>query len=136
MTAALVAAQPIVNAVLEAVRAQDLPIGDSAAPAREGTKPWVVAWFDSGTLGPHTLASRDAWDITVTAHCLGLSAEAARIAAAKFAVAAQSLHRTTVAGRTFHIPEQITALPVSRDDDANPPIFDAVTEWRFRTSPA
>lgn len=134
MTAPLIHAQPIVDAVLTAVRQQGVPIADGELPIREGTKPWVVAWFDAGTLGPNTLAAQDAWSVTMTAHCLGLSAEAARIAAAKLAVAVQSLYRTTVAGRVVQMPEQITAMPVSRDDGADPAEFDATVEWRLRLS--
>jgi hypothetical protein len=34
------------------------------------------------------------------------------------------------------MPEQLTSLPLQRDDDLNPPLFDAVSEWRIRTTPA
>lgn len=135
MTAPPSAVQPVINAILAAARQQGVPIGDSVMPTREGTKPWIVAWFDAGALGPHTMTSQT-WTVTLTAHCLGLSAEAARIAAAKLATALQSLHRQIVGGQLIQWPEQTTALPVSRDDDANPVQYDATVEWRLRTSPA
>jgi hypothetical protein len=34
------------------------------------------------------------------------------------------------------MPEQLTSLPLQRDDKLSPPLFDAICEWRFRTSPA
>lgn len=134
MTAPPPTAQPLVDAVLSAARQQGLQIGDGSVPPRDGTKPWIVAWFDAGTIGPRTLSSRDAWTVTLTAHCLGLSAEAARLAAAKLAGAVQSLYRQTVGGQLVQCPEQISAMPVSRDDSANPAQYDATVEWRFRTS--
>lgn len=135
MTAPPSAVQPVIDAILAAVRQQGVPIGDSVMPTREGTKPWIVAWFDAGALGRHTMASQ-AWTVTLTAHCLGLSAEAARIATAKLAAAVQSTYRMNVGGQLVQWPEQTTALPVSRDDDTNPPQYDATVEWRLRTSPA
>jgi hypothetical protein len=33
-----------------------------------------------------------------------------------------------------HYPEQLSALPLSRDDTATPPLFDLAVEWRLRTS--
>jgi hypothetical protein len=52
----------------------------------------------------------------------------------KLADAVYSLWNTTVDGRTVQYPEQLTALPLSVDRDADPDIYDYAIEWRFRTS--
>lgn len=135
MTVPILSPQPLVDAVIAAVQARGVPFGDGTVPTRDGTKPWIVGWFDAGTHDDDSLRGNDGWSVILTAHCLGLSAEAARIAAAHLAVALRNVYGTTVDGRIVHAPEQITALPVSRDDTTTPAQWDAVVEWRLRTSP-
>lgn len=133
MTTPILSAQPLVDAVISAVQARGVPFGDGVVPTRVGTKPWIVGWFDAGTTDDDSLRGDDGWSIVLTAHCLGLSAEAARIAAAYLTVALRAVYGTTVAGRVVHRPEQLTALPVARDDTQTPVQWDAVVEWRLRT---
>lgn len=136
MTTPILSSQPLVDAVIANVQARGVPFGDGKVPTRDGTKPWVVGWFDSGTTDDDSLRGADGWFIDLTAHCLGLSAEAARVAAAHLTIALRELYGTVVSGRVVHRPEQLTALPVARDDTQSPAQWDAVVEWRLRTSAA
>jgi hypothetical protein len=81
MTAAVTSpAQPLMAAVRDAVTAAGVPFGDSRAPAREGSKPWIVAWADAGVWVPRTMTG-SAYSTVLTCHCYGLTADSARIAA-------------------------------------------------------
>lgn len=131
-----VAVQPIVSAVKTAVESRGVLFGDGGKPANVGTKPWIVAWPDGGTYSSRSLRGGDGWSMVLTAHCVGLTPESARIAAAKLSGALYSLFLTTVDGRQVQFPEQLSALPLQRDDDSDPPLFVQIVEWRLRTSPA
>jgi len=93
-----------------------------------------VAWFDAGTVTDASLRARDGFDVVGTFHCYGQTPDAARFAYRALTTAVLSLHGQTVDGRVMWLPEQLTALPLSRDDEVD--LFDAVCEWRFRSSPA
>lgn len=71
---------------------------------------------------------------TIVCHCLGLTAESAAIGEAKLAAAVYGLYQTTVDGRFVQYPEQLSALPLARDDDVSPPLYNLVVEWRLRTT--
>lgn len=131
MTTPTVNAQPVIDAVRSAVTAAGVPFGDSKMPTRDGTKPWVVAWFDPGTVGARTMRGGDGWSTVGTFHCYGLTADSARIAARIVADAVRGLRGAPAAGRAITITEQLTSLPVSRDDAVNPPTYDAIVEWRL-----
>jgi hypothetical protein len=136
MSTPIISAEPLITAVVTAVEGRGIPFGDGKVPTRVGTKPWIVGWFDSGTHGDDSLSGNDGWSVDLTAHCLGPSAEAARLAAAHLAAALRDLYGTTVDTRVVHAPEQLSALPAARDDTTTPPQWDAVVEWRLRTSAA
>jgi hypothetical protein len=131
MTAAVTSpAQPLMAAVRDAVTAAGVPFGDSRAPAREGSKPWIVAWADAGTWTPRTMTT-SAWSTVLTCHCYGLTADSARIAARLLADALRSLAGGRIADGLLRLPTQEAALPVSRNDADNPPTYDATVEWRL-----
>jgi hypothetical protein len=131
MTAAVTSpAQPLMAAVRDAVTAAGVPFGDSRAPTREGSKPWIVAWADAGVWVPRTMTG-SAWSTVLTCHCYGLTADSARIAARLLADALTSLAGQPVAGRLVRRPVQQAALAVSRNDADNPPTYDATVEWRL-----
>lgn len=134
MTVPVVDARPVVDAIEAAVIAGGVAFGDGVKPADVGTKPYVVAFFDSGTVDNRSLKSRDGWVITGTFHNSGLTPDAARIATVKLRAAILGLHGQTIAGRQVKMPENLVARPMDRDDDADPPLFIQVDEWRLRLS--
>lgn len=133
MTAPVVDAQPIVAAI-KAALAGDVLLGEGVKPKNVGDEPYVVAFFDAGTVGNRSLVSRDGWSLVGTFHASGLTPESARVAVRKLRAAILGLHLTTVGGRTLLMPEHLSGTPMQRDDDADPPLFIQIDEWRFRTS--
>lgn len=132
--AVIVNPQPVIAAIKAAVEGAGFAFGDSRKPAVVGTKPWVVAWFDAGIVEDRTMRSRDGWSMVGTFHSVGLTPEAARIAARAVRNAVLGLHLAVIDGRTVQMPENLSSLPMQRDDDVDPPIFDQVDEWRIRTT--
>lgn len=132
--AVVVDPQPVVAAVKAAVEALGVAFGDAQKPTALAGRPYVVAWFDAGTVDDRSLLSRDGWSIVGTFHSVGLTPEAARIAARAVRTAVLGLHRTVIGGRGVLMPENLSSLPLQRDDDVNPPIFDQIDEWQIRTS--
>lgn len=123
-------------AVVPVLDAAGVKVGVAGQPARDGTKPFVVIWADTGVRSALTMQANDGITETWMCHCLGLTPDSAAVAARKLADAVYGLHRQVLGGRIVHWPEQLTAVPVSRDDTVDPPLFDSVVEWRFTTSPA
>lgn len=136
MTVAVVDGQPLVAAIASAVTTGGVAFGDSTKPANVGAKPYVVGFFDSGSVENRSLASRDGWSTVGTFHCVGLSPEAARIAVRRLRAVLLGLHRQVIGGRVLLMPEHLAAVPMQRDDDADPTLFIQIDEWRLRTSPA
>lgn len=126
--------QPLVDALRTALTGAGIAFGDGRMPNGATTR-YIVAWFDDGTVTDRSLLSRDGWSAVGTFHCYGQTPEAARYAYRALTDAALGLHGQTVGGRTVLMPEQLTSLPLSRDDDLDPPLFDQIAEWRFRTTP-
>jgi hypothetical protein len=116
------------------VAAVDFPVGVGVQPTRDGTKPFAVIYPDAGVRSALTMKANDGTDETWIIHHFGLTPESAAVAVAKLTAAIYALYRLTVGGRTVHYPEQLSALPLSRDDTATPPLFDLAVEWRLRTS--
>lgn len=114
----------------------DVPTGIGARPASTGTKPFVVLWPDVGVRSALTMQANDGSTTTLVCHCYGLTKASAEVAERKLAAAVYGLHMTVVDGRRVLYPEQLVALPLSRDDDVNPPLYDLTVEWRIRTCPA
>ena len=130
---AATAAQPLIDAVKAAVTAGGVAFGDGAKPAGATTR-YIVAWFDAGAVGDDSLATRDGFSIVGTFHCYGQTPEAARFAYRVLTDAVLGLNGATAGSRRLAMPEQLTALPLQRDDDLSPALFDAICEWRFRTT--
>lgn len=136
MSTPIVDAQPLIDAVKAAVSAggaAGVPVDVGRKPANATTR-WIVLWPDTGTVDDRSLKSRDGWSIVLPAQCYGLTPEAAAYAVRKYGAAILGLHGTVVAGRTVHMPVHERPPPLSRDDDADPPIFMQYDEWRIRTS--
>jgi hypothetical protein len=131
-----VTAQPLVAAIASGMTSAGVAFGDGVKPAVSGTKPWVVGWFDAGTIDNRSMRSRDGWSCVATFHSFGLTAESARIANRALRTVVLGLHRAAVGGRVLLMPENLVSVPMSRDDDVDPPLFLQIDEWRFRTSPA
>jgi hypothetical protein len=126
--------QPVILAVKAAVEAAGVAFGDAKKPAVLAGRPWVLAWFDAGTVGDRSMVSRDGWATVGTFHSYGLTPESSRIAARAVRAAVLGLHRTTIDGRVVQMPVNLTSLPMQVDYDVDPPLFDVVDEWQIRTS--
>jgi hypothetical protein len=135
VTIPVATAQPVIDALKAALQTAGVTLGDGVKPVG-ATSRYIVAWFDAGTIDDRSLASRDGFSLVGTFHCYGSTPEAARFASQALTAAVLGLHRQQIGGRAVLMPEQLTSLPLQRDDNLNPPLFDAVSEWRFRTSPA
>ena len=126
----------LTNAITPTLAAVGVAVGVGKQPADVGTKPFVVIWPDAGVRSALTMKANDGNAETWVCHCYGLTEDSASIALAKLTTAIYGLHRQIVGGRLVQYPEQLSAVPLSRDDDVNPPLFDLTVEWRFSTSPA
>lgn len=125
-----------IPAALEAALAtKSVAFGNGKKPAGATTR-YIVAWFDAGTVTDVSLRSRDGFSQVGTFHCYGQTVEAAQFAYEALTAAVLGLHLAVIDGRVVQMPEQLTARPIDRDDNLTPSLFDAVCEWRFRTSPA
>ena len=132
MTAPVVDAGLLVAAIKTAMTG--IAYGEAAKPTVTAGSPYVVAWFDSGTVGDRSLRSRDGFSLVATFQCYGSSPESVRIAVRKVRAAVFSLFGTTVGGRTVLMPESLASPPMQRDDDVQPPLWWQADEWRFRTT--
>lgn len=129
-----VTSQPIVAALDAAVTAAGVAFGDGLKPT-DATTRYVVAWFPPGKVEDSSLRSRDGFSVVGTFHCYGQTTEAARIANRVLTEAILSLRGQIIGGRQLMAPEQLSDA-WNRDDDLTPPMFDAISEWRFGTTPA
>lgn len=125
----------LTNAIVPLLAA-DVAVGVGQQPPNVGTKPFVVIWPDAGLRSAVTMRANDGLAETWVCHCYGLTADSAAVALRKLTAAIYALHLTTVDGRVVQYPEQLSALPLSVDRDADPDLYDYAVEWRFRTSPA
>jgi hypothetical protein len=114
----------------------DIPVGVGKQPTRSGTKPFIVIWPDAGLRSALTMRANDGLAETWVCHCFGLTEASSAVAVQKLTAAIYALHRQTVAGRVVQWPEQLSSLPLLRDDTADPPLFDLAVEWRLSTTPA
>ncbi len=125
--------QPVVDALKAAVESAGVAFGDGVKPSAATTR-YVVAWFDAGRVEDSSLQSRDGWSAVGTFHCYGQTPQAARYAGQVLTMAVLSLRGATVGDRVLLMPEQVSVVPLQRDDNLSPALFDAISEWRFRTS--
>lgn len=129
----VVDAQPLVDAITTAVAAQGLTIGDGEKPTVVAGRPYVVHWMSGGTITDRSLKSRDGFRLTAPFHVYGYDPDSVRWALRMLRTAVLGLHLAVVDGRTVQMPVQEEGPPMSRDDDADPPIWWQYDEWRFRT---
>lgn len=113
-----------------------VPLGYGRQPTRVGTKPWVVAWPDAGNVYAATMRWTDGEDLTITFRQYGLTPESAAVADRRVKTACFAQLNTVVDGRRVFAVEQLTAVPLAREDEQDPPVFVYVTEFRFRSTPA
>lgn len=135
MTITVVDAQPYADAIKAAVDAQGIPYAEGRKPAGLGTGvPYIVGWLDSGRVENRSLRSRDGFSLVVVLQSYGFSPDSVRFAVRKGRAAIASLAGATVGGRVVLLPSHEPAPPMGRDDDADPPLWWASDQWRFRTS--
>lgn len=134
MTVPVVDAQPLVDAITAAVTAQGVAIGDGEKPTVATGLPWVVAWAGGGLVDDRSMRFRDGFTLTVPFQVFGLDPDSVRWAVRKLRAALLGLHLTVVDGRTVQMPVNEPPPPMSRDDDADPPLWMQYDEWRFRTT--
>lgn len=114
--------------------AAGLPVGVGKQPAHAADEPFVVIWPDPGVRSAVTMKANDGLAETWVCHCYGLTPESAEVAVRKLTAAIYGLHRQIVGGRVVQWPEQLSAVPLGIDRDAQPHLYDLTVEWRFRTS--
>jgi hypothetical protein len=134
LIASVVDAGPLIKAITDAVAANGVLIAEGMKPVNVGSKPYVVAFFDAGTIGDRSLKSRDGFSVYASFQCAGLSPESARFAVTKLRQAVLGLFNTTVGDRRLLMPSHEFGGPMDRDDDADPVLFVQIDEWRFRAS--
>lgn len=132
MTASVVNAQPLIDAIEAAVTAAGVAFDVGRKPANATTR-YIVAWPDGGLVDNRTLRSRDGWSTVIVFQCYGLTPEAVSYAVRTLRAVALALHgQVVVGGRTLLMPEHLGGSSLSRDDDADPPLFMQADEWRIR----
>jgi hypothetical protein len=125
-----------VTALTDALLVDGVPVGIGKRPDVAASKPFVVIWPTVPVRSPSTMQVDGAYMETWTCHCYGLTEQSAAVALRKLTVAVYALWGAEVAGRVVQYPEQLSALPLSVDRDADPDLYDYAVEWRFRTSAA
>lgn len=97
--------------------------------------PRVVLYGDQGASTRDTLcAGPDGTVVTIQTTCLGATREQAGWMLDKVAEIVEN-QRLTVAGWTCGPIQNLFANLPRRDDDIDPPVFYAVTTWRFTAVP-
>lgn len=127
--------QPLIDAAKAAIAAQNLAVAVGIKPTVAAGLPWAVMWPDAGNVTDRSLRSRDGFELVLPVQCYGLSPASAAVAVRKVRTAVESLRGQVVDGRTVLMPSHEPPPPLSRDDDADPPIFMHYDEWRIRTTP-
>lgn len=127
--------QPLIDAAKAAIAAQGLAVGVGVKPAVASGLPWAVMWPDAGNVTDRSLRSRDGFTLTLPVQCYGLSPASAAVAVRKVRTAIEGLGRQAVGGRTVQPPSHQPPPPLTRDDDADPPVFMHYDEWRITTTP-
>lgn len=125
------------QAVLDLLAGAGLTVHDGVVPAGVDVdaEPYVLPYFDSAD--PEWTKEAAAWqfEMTVTLHCVGGSAQASRMVAdiARDALVAVV---PTVAGRTcFPISREIPGRPPQRDESTGRLVMDSVDEYTVRSLP-
>lgn len=134
MTAPIIDAQPLIDAIEAAVSAQGVAIGNGEKPTVAAGRPYIVHWADAGTVDDRSLRSRDGFLLTVPFQVYGFDPDSVRWAVRKLRAAVLGLHLTSIGGRSVQMPSNEPAPPMGRDDDADPKLWYQYDEWRIRLS--
>lgn len=130
--------QPLVEALkatVEAGGSAGVPFGRAKKPATASTR-YIVGFFDGGRVEDRSLRSRDGWSTVGTFHCYATNPDGADYAYDRLTASILALHGQTVGDRVLLMPEQLASIPMDRDDKADSPLYDLISEWRFRATPA
>lgn len=123
------------NAVLAALTAAGLAVGDGGAPnPAPATQMYVAVYFDPGQSLTESLADRrTGFRALFQVTCVGPTAEKCLWVCdkARSALFAPLM----VAGRTAWRPEELGGPPVARDDDVTPPLFFVPVQYRLKSLP-
>ena len=122
------------DAVVAALAATNLPVGDGEKPP--GNPPYLVVYGGSETTSGTLAAPNDDSDPITQVTYVGISREQAD--------GARDRGRAVILGGTLTIPGRAVretptlevGRPVQRDDDVSPPLFYAIDLYRIPTSPA
>lgn len=128
--------KPHVDAVIAALTAAGLIVGDGGAPptgAIPPTRIYAAVYFDPGQSLPESLADqRTDFALSFQVTAVGPTAEKCRWAAQRTRLA---LHAPlTVAGRTTWRPEELGGPPIQRDDDVSPPLYYLPVQYRLQST--
>jgi hypothetical protein len=136
MTTATVDVAPLVAAVRAGLAAHPAAVAfaEATQPADTAGRPYIVAFFDPGTIENRSMRSRDGWSTVGSFQCAGRSPESARVAVRALRTVVLGLVGAPFAGGTLRVPEHLPAAPMDRDEDAQPVLFIQIDEWRFRLS--
>ncbi|MEW5658354.1 hypothetical protein ABGT92_23910 [Streptomyces cinereoruber] len=128
--------KPHLDAVVAALTAGGLVVGDGAAPPAASIPQngvYVVLYADPGRSMRESLADkRTDFLLGFQLTCVAPTAEKARWAAQR---ARMALHAPlTVAGRAAWRPEELGGPPVQRDDDVSPPLFFLPVQYTLQST--
>lgn len=125
----------LTTAIVAAANTAGLPVGVGKEPTHAANRPWAVIWPDGGMRTSTHLAVGGGYAETWTCHHYGLTPESADVAVRILTDAVHALHLADVGGRRVLLPEQLSAIPMTVDRDADPPLYDLTVEWRLSTTP-
>lgn len=133
MTAPVLDAQPVIDAVRAAIAAHGVAVDIGRKPTVGAGLPWLVLWPDPGSVTNQSMRSRDGFSLVVSMQGYGLSPASALWAIRRARTGVLGMAHESVGGRTVGVPSLLESPPpLSRDDDADPPIFMQYDEARFR----
>jgi hypothetical protein len=127
----VVDSSPLITAVKAAITG--VALGEGKKPTVGPNLPYVVAWFDAGTVTNRSLRSRAGFEFTGVFQCYGTSPDSVRFAVRKVREGVAPLGGVTAGGRTLRVPSHSSTVPMDRDDDVQPPIWWQTDVWTFRT---
>ncbi|MET9467790.1 hypothetical protein ABZY44_23905 [Streptomyces sp. NPDC006544] len=126
--------KPHLDAIMAALTAGGLAVGDGGAPASvPSTRIYVALYVDPGQSLSESLAdARTDFTLSFQITCVGPTQEKCRWAAQR---ARMALHAPlAVAGRTAWRPEELGGPPMQRDDDVSPPLYYLPVQYRLQST--
>lgn len=126
--------KPHVDAVMAALAAAGLTVGDGGAPSSvPANGVYVALYFDPGQSFTESLADqRTDFAVAFQVTAVGPTAEKCRWATQRVRMA---LHAPlTVSGRAAWRPEELGGPPMQRDDDVSPPLYYLPVQYRLQST--